>query len=216
MELSLEARQRLKLAREVSGLSQAQAALAIGKARISVARWESGDRLPRVEDISRLSELYQVPYTWITEAEGPPPEPTLERKWHALSALQKRQEIEVRNVEREVRETRNNDDDQRLYSKRRFPSRTFNTNTIESSTDYAIIENINQIKSRLTEVLSIRSKLPVVQELSPETINDIASGKVIPVEKYLSDLCFALEIDTRWVLTGEKPDREIGLDASTN
>lgn len=57
---------RLLAARRVSGLNQLQVAQQIGQKNMTqVSLWESGDRLPKLMDLIRMSEIYKVPMDFI-------------------------------------------------------------------------------------------------------------------------------------------------------
>ena len=49
----------LRTARERAGMSQEQAASAIGKEQTEISRWERGRHKPSPETLIRLADLYQ-------------------------------------------------------------------------------------------------------------------------------------------------------------
>ena len=62
---------RLKLAREMAGLTQGQAAIQLGWHRPTVSEVEAGRRRVLAEELKTLAELYGVNIPWlIGEAEG--------------------------------------------------------------------------------------------------------------------------------------------------
>ena len=59
---------RLRLAREMAGLSQAQVAKMLGLHRPSISEMEAGRRRVSADELSKLSEIYKVSVSWITRA----------------------------------------------------------------------------------------------------------------------------------------------------
>ena len=55
----------LKAARVNAGLTQEQAAKAIGKAKQTIVNWESGKTGIKYSDLIKLSELYGMPVEYI-------------------------------------------------------------------------------------------------------------------------------------------------------
>lgn len=51
----------LRAARVYAGLSQAQVEAMTGIARNTLTRWERGKGFPRIDDLTKLCDLYQVP-----------------------------------------------------------------------------------------------------------------------------------------------------------
>ena len=56
---------RIREARKMAGLSQAQVAKMLGLPRPSVTEMESGNRKVSAEEISVLAELYEVSSSWL-------------------------------------------------------------------------------------------------------------------------------------------------------
>lgn len=56
---------RLKDARRMAGLSQAQVANILGLQRPSVSEMEAGNRKVTAEEIAQLAELYDVSASWL-------------------------------------------------------------------------------------------------------------------------------------------------------
>ncbi len=56
---------RIKEARKISGLSQAQVANLLGLHRPSISEAEAGNRKVSAEEISQLSEIYKVSSAWL-------------------------------------------------------------------------------------------------------------------------------------------------------
>lgn len=48
----------LRQQRQAAGMSQLQLAIKMGVAQSTVAYWESGDALPKVEQLSQLKEIF--------------------------------------------------------------------------------------------------------------------------------------------------------------
>ncbi len=57
--------ERLRTARELAGLSQAQAAKILGLHRPSVSEMEAGRRRVSAEELSKLAEIYSVDMSWL-------------------------------------------------------------------------------------------------------------------------------------------------------
>ena len=55
----------LKAARVNAGLTQEQAAKAIGKTKQTIVNWETGKTDIKYSDLIRLSELYEMPVEYI-------------------------------------------------------------------------------------------------------------------------------------------------------
>ena len=56
---------RLRLAREIAGLSQAQVAKMLSLHRPSVSEIEAGRRKVSAEELSKLAEIYDVKLNWL-------------------------------------------------------------------------------------------------------------------------------------------------------
>lgn len=57
---------RLRMARELAGLSQAQAAKLLSLHRPSVSEIEAGRRRVSAEELCRFAEIYDVKLSWLT------------------------------------------------------------------------------------------------------------------------------------------------------
>ena len=57
---------RLRMTREMSGLSQAQVAKALSLHRPSISEIEAGRRKVSAEELCKLAEIYDVKLTWLT------------------------------------------------------------------------------------------------------------------------------------------------------
>ncbi len=60
---------RLRLAREMAGLSQAQVAEMLGLHRPSVSEMEAGRRRVSVDELSQLTKIYSVDMEWLAGSE---------------------------------------------------------------------------------------------------------------------------------------------------
>ena len=58
--------ERLRLAREQAGLSQAQVAKIIGVHRPTISEIEAGRRRVAAEELTEFARLYEVSVTWLT------------------------------------------------------------------------------------------------------------------------------------------------------
>lgn len=58
---------RLRMAREMAGLSQAQVAAMLSLHRPSVSEIEAGRRKVSAEELSRLAEIYDVKLSWLID-----------------------------------------------------------------------------------------------------------------------------------------------------
>ncbi len=61
---------RLRMAREMSGLSQAQVAKMLSLHRPSVSEMEAGRRKVSAEELCKLAEIYDVKLTWLTGSDS--------------------------------------------------------------------------------------------------------------------------------------------------
>lgn len=57
--------QKLKIARQEIGYTQRQVAERTGIHHITLAKIESGARMPDVETLGKLAELYEVSFDWL-------------------------------------------------------------------------------------------------------------------------------------------------------
>ena len=62
--------ERLRLAREQAGLSQAQVARILGKHRPTISEIEAGRRRVSAEELGVFADIYEVSATWLLEREG--------------------------------------------------------------------------------------------------------------------------------------------------
>jgi transcriptional regulator with XRE-family HTH domain len=69
-----EVHERLKLAREQSGLSQAQVAKKLGMHRPSISEIEAGRRGVSADELREFSKLYEVSVDWILSESSDSPE----------------------------------------------------------------------------------------------------------------------------------------------
>jgi len=60
---------RLRTAREMAGLSQAQVAKILGLHRPSISEIEAGRRKVSAEELTKLAEIYSVDIQWLTGSE---------------------------------------------------------------------------------------------------------------------------------------------------
>lgn len=58
---------RLRLAREMSGLSQGQVAKLLGLHRPTISEIEAGRRKVSSDELAKLSEIYKVSISWLTQ-----------------------------------------------------------------------------------------------------------------------------------------------------
>lgn len=66
--------ERLRMAREMAGLSQGQVAKALGLHRPSISEMEAGRRRVSAEELAKLAELYVVDLSWLAGGETRPAE----------------------------------------------------------------------------------------------------------------------------------------------
>ncbi|MBP1626443.1 MAG: Helix-turn-helix domain [Holophagaceae bacterium] len=216
MDLSEQARQRLKQAREVCRLSQAQAATAINKSRISVARWESGDRSPHEEDVRLLAELYSTEYEWIINGIGEAPTPTLARK-KAAQATWKKMRILQEPLLQDVPDTAPEEfkaiaqANARGTAITRLP-REFGPKIValmeaeekaEPLSPSVIAQAIESIAGQLRILISLQTAPMEIPGISSEIIKAISDGQVIPAEPLRKTICAALGIDEARLLKGD-------------
>jgi transcriptional regulator with XRE-family HTH domain len=216
MELTHEAQQRLKQAREASGLSQSQAATAIGKTKVSVARWECGDRSPREEDIHRLSELYLTDFAWIIDEIGEAPRPTLARKHSALTAFKKMRILQEPLLQ-DVPETATDEFKAAARANARgsaiirlpkeYGPQILSMIEAEEGTEVAnpklSAQVIESIAGQLRLLLTIQTSPLTIPDIAPEVIQAIADGLVIPTAHLRKAICTALGIDEARLIRGD-------------
>ena len=69
-----EVHERLKLAREQSGLSQGQVAKKLGMHRPTISEIEAGRRTVSAEELREFSKLYEVSVDWLLSERSDSPE----------------------------------------------------------------------------------------------------------------------------------------------
>lgn len=65
--------ERIRIAREVHGLTQEEVAARFGIKRESVAGWEANDSKPKAARLSQLVTMLQCSYDWLLDGKGEPP-----------------------------------------------------------------------------------------------------------------------------------------------
>lgn len=94
---------RLRAAREQAGLSQGQVAKMLGLQRPSISEIEAGRRKVSAEEITRLSEIYKVSVSWLTNEVPEVPDPAIELAARELAKLKKEDLDTVLNLLRTLR-----------------------------------------------------------------------------------------------------------------
>ena len=59
--------ENLRNARKAAGLTQEQAAAALGIPQSQIAKWETGKRIPKLPALKKLAALYQCPLDKLIE-----------------------------------------------------------------------------------------------------------------------------------------------------
>ncbi len=80
---------RVKMARGMAGLSQAQAARMLGIHRPSLSEAEAGRRKVSAEELSQLAEIYQVDLGWLADGREQPDSAVSDRIGLAARELSK-------------------------------------------------------------------------------------------------------------------------------
>jgi transcriptional regulator with XRE-family HTH domain len=80
---------RLRMARELAGLSQAQVAKMLGLHRPSVSEAEAGRRRVTAEELVRMADMYGVDIAWLAGAEDDGSSPEAARVGLAARELSK-------------------------------------------------------------------------------------------------------------------------------
>lgn len=78
---------RLRMAREMAGLSQSQVANMLSLHRPSVSEMEAGRRKVSSEELKKLSEIYDVSISWLTETEDNPEDERIKLAARELSKM---------------------------------------------------------------------------------------------------------------------------------
>ena len=100
--------QRLRIAREQAGLSQAQVAQLLKVHRPTVSQIEAGQRIVKPDEIAQLSKLYGVKQAWIVSGETAgqsKADPRLELAARELSKLKKQDLDKILNLLSVLRST---------------------------------------------------------------------------------------------------------------
>jgi transcriptional regulator with XRE-family HTH domain len=80
---------RIRLAREMSGLSQGQVAKMLGLHRPSISEAEAGNRAVTADEIVRMAEIYDVPAAWLLGEGAEQLDPNVDRMQLAARELTK-------------------------------------------------------------------------------------------------------------------------------
>ena len=97
---------RLRTAREMAGLTQAQVARALGLHRPAVSEMEAGRRKVSVEELSRLAELYGVNVPWVVGEDEEQANPVIDRVTLAARELSKLREEDLDRLMQLIRSLR--------------------------------------------------------------------------------------------------------------
>ena len=97
--------ERLRLAREMAGLSQAQVAKMLSLHRPSVSEMEAGRRKVSSEELSKLSDIYDVSISWLVEKEDTPENERVKLAARELSKLKSKDFERVLNLLKALRVT---------------------------------------------------------------------------------------------------------------
>jgi transcriptional regulator with XRE-family HTH domain len=81
--------ERLRLAREQSGLSQGQVATKMGFQRPTITEIEAGRRRVTAEEVSTFAEIYDVSVSWLLAGSPDIPDPAVELAARELAKLKK-------------------------------------------------------------------------------------------------------------------------------
>ena len=57
--------ERIKLARESSGMSKQLLAGRLGVKEITITKWEAGEQQPRADRVNRIASMLNVPLLWL-------------------------------------------------------------------------------------------------------------------------------------------------------
>lgn len=78
---------RLRMAREMAGLSQSQVAKMLSLHRPSISEMEAGRRKVSSDELSKLSDIYDVSISWLTETEDRPEDERIKLAARELSKM---------------------------------------------------------------------------------------------------------------------------------
>jgi len=94
---------RLRVAREMAGLSQAQVAKMLSLHRPSISEMEAGRRKVSSEELAKLSDIYDVSISWLTETEDTPEDERVKLAARELSKLKTKDFERVLNLLKALR-----------------------------------------------------------------------------------------------------------------
>lgn len=100
--------QRLRWAREQSGLSQGQVAQHMGMHRPTVSQIEAGERNVRIDELDRFAELYGVSREWLVDGDEVLPGERDERIRLAARELNKLKDADLDAILRLIQVLRDN------------------------------------------------------------------------------------------------------------
>ena len=193
--------ERIGYIRERLGVSQERLGQALGLGRVSIARWESGTRIPRRIDLLRLAEVIGIDQGWLVEGTGDPPRLDLQMRERLVVAAQKA--AYGIGVPAETPETYLRDREA-TGGKRSLPSGP------ELGGDLSML--LIAYEWRVRYMLERALELPIVPGIEPEVMQAFASGKAVPGVGLLPEIADALGMPEEWFLTGvhsNKPGRRL-------
>ena len=81
--------ERLRSAREQSGLSQGQVAKILGMQRPTISEIEAGRRKVSVQELAQFANIYDVSVSWLATSQPEVPDPAVELAARELTKLKK-------------------------------------------------------------------------------------------------------------------------------
>ena len=104
---------RLRAAREMAGLSQAQVAKKLELHRPSVSEMEAGRRKVTADELSRLAKIYAVSISWLACSEEENSRPEMDRIRLAARQLEKLKPADIDGLLQLLRALRSAEDNER-------------------------------------------------------------------------------------------------------
>jgi len=195
--------QRLRDARQASGLTQQEVTEALGLVRSTLVRWEAAGRVPKESALRTLADLYQVSEEWIQTGRGEQPLCTAQRRDDArayLERLRERASTVLLPGHRENFFTPSGTPRaESVLRESRQPTMGKDGGGAQAET---LRNKLSSISERTMWLLSSRPILPSLPGIHPEVLRAMKEGQVIPTPELMLALAEKTLVHPHWLLTG--------------
>jgi transcriptional regulator with XRE-family HTH domain len=195
--------QRLRDARQSSGLTQQEVTQALGLVRSTLVRWEAADRVPKESGLRTLADLYQVSEEWVRTGKGEHPLCTVQRRESARHRLERLKQHGAPGLPLD-RPGEWYTTSGVIYAKEIFggtPQESGGNGECPVP-GHLLRECLASISDRTKWLLNRRPILPVLPGIHPEVLRAMQSGLVIPSPEQMLILAEKTLVHPHWLLTG--------------